>query len=36
MEMLNNLTFELLGWCLADVVSVPTEADCHGGVQASL
>lgn len=36
METLNKLTFELLGWSLADVFSVPMEADCHDGGQASV
>lgn len=36
MKTLCKLTFELLGWNLADVFSGPMEADCHDGVQASV
>lgn len=35
-ETVTELTFELLGWSLADVFSVPTEVVCHDGVQASV
>lgn len=31
-----KLTLELLGWSLGAVFSVPMDADCHDGVQASV
>lgn len=36
MQTLFTLTFELLGCSLADVFSVPMDADCHDGVHASV